>query len=78
MMFGINSDCLLEMASMGISAFVVTCTTGKSFLGQIFRILEMLEHYTLKYLSSVTFYRSISGPVFFGTFLTLIDVLKLP
>jgi hypothetical protein len=44
------------------------CVTITSSHCQSFRISDLLEHYTLEFLSPVTFYRSISGPMFIVPF----------
>jgi hypothetical protein len=52
------------MPMRAFQTFVVIRVTSKSSLSQAFCISEMVEHYTLELLSSVTLYRSISEPMF--------------
>jgi hypothetical protein len=47
--------------------FVATCVMSTPSLSQAFHISET-EHYTLEFLSNVTFYRSIYGPTFIVIF----------
>lgn len=60
--------CVCSWQWTTLRAFVVTCVTSKFSLSQAFRISNMMEHYSLELSSSLTFYRSTSGPRFIGPF----------